>query len=765
MRVFTATFLNKNYGSHLQAYALQCALKELGAEPVVIQQASPKNNKQVSLLTRMRYRFKQILRPKKGYSRFRTFILLMQDGRFSRKYEKIREFREKYISVLQLRDQRELNNHIAPNDILLAGSDQIWSMASGPLNDWFCFRWDSIPEYAKKYSYAASIGQSELTQRQKLMYYEYLKDFRVVSFREGQAAKLLSSGITAEVRTDLDPTLLFDGEFWSGIAASRELKEPYVFIYMLRPDKRLIRMGRMVGEKLRCRVVYTGLMANRFAGVETVCDAGVEDFLSYIQNADAVITNSFHGTVFSILFRKQFISVKLSGTSSRVENLLELTGLTDRYIENEDELMQALLKPIDYSDAMEKLRIEREKSLQYLHRICTEREEVDSYPRLTKNCRGCGACAVVCPTGAITMQLRGGFRYPVVSEDICVKCGLCETVCNKAVSPNWVGEAPEVYYGWNRDPDARWQSTSGGAFLAVVDAFFSAHPDGWVYGAVFNKDNRVIHIGTNRRDEILAMCRSKYLQSELGNVFPEIIERLKRHEYVLFSGTPCQVAGLKALATDLSEYLLTVDFICHGVSNPDYFARYLSALGRRKHHPIDAYSFRNKQRSTIGSSYRLVKYVYEDGKAELTDRDLFVISYKLRLFYRDSCYSCPFASTERCADITMGDFWGIENKLPQLKSERLGGISMVMLNTEKAVVLKEAISEFFILNPMTEDFSGYRYLFQSTSRPKNFYIACDPEEDFLAYLESVISMKQQCNYAHPNLQKAKTALLRRIKSL
>lgn len=365
MKVYTATFLNNNYGSFLQAFALQSKIKEFGRESIIIQQ---NNKSQYVSLTK---RIKRIIKPKKNYSYYRRLKLYLQSKRFSEKYKKIQEFKNKRLDVAYFNGLKDLSNRLSEEDILLAGSDQIWSLALGPLSGWYTFSCDEIPANVKKFSYAASIGLNELTEQQIVQYREALADFSVVSFREHQAERLLSSSLSCEVRSDIDPTLLYDDFFWSKIASERLVDDRYIFIYMLRPDKHLIDIGKAIGKRLNCRVIYTGLMGDHFIGVDTICNAGIEDFISYIKYSEGVITNSFHGTVFSILFKKQFLSVKISGTSSRVDNLMDIVGLNSNYINNNDSI-DPFFSYIDYQPIMAKLEAERNKSMEYIRRICGE---------------------------------------------------------------------------------------------------------------------------------------------------------------------------------------------------------------------------------------------------------------------------------------------------------------------------------------------------------------------------------------------------------
>lgn len=370
---------------------------------------------------------------------------------------------------------------------------------------------------------------------------------------------------------------------------------------------------------------------------------------------------------------------------------------------------------------------------------------------LNEECRGCTACLTACPVSAIDMQESEGFLYPVIDKSKCINCGLCRSICGKTINSTVKRDFQSVWYGWNQDNDIRLKSTSGGVFSAIVDLYLSIHPDAWIYGAIYDNSFRVIHIGTQNRNEIDKMCRSKYLQSDMHNVYSDILEKIKNGQYVLFSGTPCQVAGIKSLAGKYDSYLFTVDFICHGVSNPDYFNRYLRSMEKRNNSKVVSFSFRNKKKSLFSSSYRLVHLGFENGKNYYSDKDLFTISYKLKLFYRNSCYECIFAKPERCSDITLGDFWGIENEISELKKQRFSGLSMILLNSEKALNIKPQLEKYINMYNYYGDFSKYGYLFSPTKKPHITVCRYNPEVDFIEYIKSIVTYKQVFKYRHRKL--------------
>ncbi len=749
MRVYTVTYLNKNYGSVLQAYALQRQLRAFGAEPVIVQPASERRKPTI------KRRLVTVLRPKKHYTVLQTAKLEWQKRDFAEKERKLDAFINDRIQVLWYKDLRDVSAAVRTGDLLLAGSDQIWSSVNGSLSAFYTFRWPGLQRRVRRFSYAASTGGAGFSSAQMEEYARRLQNFEVVSFREKQAAEELKGLFDTEVRCDPDPTLLIDSDAWKELASPRLIEQPYLFVYMLRPDANLIRRASEEGKKRGCRVIYTGLQSDRFKGVETVCDAGVEDFLSYILYADAVITNSFHGTVFSVLFERPFVSVKIASTSARVDNLLDQLELSQRGI-SPNEGLAVLSAPIDFAAAHRRLAELRGPGLEYLRRLCENggtkepTGEVRGFfdSRRRRDCRGCTACSSACPVSAIRMEARGGFVYPAVDEEKCIHCGRCAAVCRRSLTLKAQGE-PEIRCGWNTDPAARWNSTSGGAFPAIVRAWRKLHPGSWIYGAVSEADGSVRHIGTRADSEIARMYRSKYVQSDLDGIFPEILQKLRDGDAVLFSGTPCQVAGLRAFLGRPYPDLLTVDFICHGVSDPRLLRAHVAALGRGGHGAVESFSFRNKKKTPGGGTWRLVKIRYADGYEKLTDTDPFIVSYKNRLFYRDSCYECVFSDVKRVSDLTLGDLWGIEDRDPSLKGERLAGISMVECNTPLGTGLLSSLEEEMRLAPIP---AGYRLAPQFAPTVEYARNPALPmtatNEQLEARLQAVVTKKQRFFYSH-----------------
>lgn len=306
-----------------------------------------------------------------------------------------------------------------------------------------------------------------------------------------------------------------------------------------------------------------------------------------------------------------------------------------------------------------------------------------------EKCTGCGACVQRCPKRCISWTQREfGFRYPQIDKDACVNCGLCEKVCptDKALE---VPVEQKVYAAVHKDTEVLAKSTSGGAFTAIADAIFAQ--GGIVYGAAMLDDMQVKHIRTNGKDDFEGLRSSKYLQSDTGTTYQMVEQDLKQGKFVLYSGTPCQIDGLKNFLGKDYETLYTVDIVCHGVGSQAYFDKYMD-FARERYGKIKALRFRSKEYAgwscggvvvVVDSSDCLKKIPYRDF-------DNYYYSYFLSGdIYRKSCYSCKYANTNRVGDFTLGDYWGVEALNLPLQTEN--GCSLLLVNNQHAMQLLDEI--------------------------------------------------------------------------
>lgn len=304
-----------------------------------------------------------------------------------------------------------------------------------------------------------------------------------------------------------------------------------------------------------------------------------------------------------------------------------------------------------------------------------------------EECCGCGACRLVCPINAISMlEDLEGFKYPSIDRAICTNCGLCSRICpfDKKETPQL--DTQDIYAVRHKNLSELESSQSGGAFSVLVE--HTLQNKGVVYGVVL-EDLVVKHIRATDKEECSKFKGSKYVQSDLGNVYSQVKNDLKDGRLVLFSGTPCQVAGLSAFLknTDTSNLILC-DLICHGVPSPRVWGDYAIYLENKYKDKIKSVNFRDKSFGwSTKDTYETILF-FSGKKIKST--------LYLELFYREqtlrpSCGFCKYSSFNRCSDITIGDFWGWEKSLPHDFNADNKGISLVLVNTELGKKIFEAI--------------------------------------------------------------------------
>lgn len=296
-------------------------------------------------------------------------------------------------------------------------------------------------------------------------------------------------------------------------------------------------------------------------------------------------------------------------------------------------------------------------------------------------CCGCSACAQRCPRQCISMQMDNeGFLYPQVDISKCVDCHLCEKVC--PVINKYDTRTPlNVYAAKNSDDEVRHQSSSGGIFTLLAEQ--TIKDGGVVFGVCWDKDWNVKHDYAECIDDLAKFRSSKYLQSVIGDSYLKAEQFLKTGRKVMFTGTPCQIAGLKHFLRKEYDNLLVVEVICHSVPSPGVWQQYLTTrLNTLKWNKSDIrnISFRDKK-----TGWKTYSFVIEnkDGNSftELSNKNAFMRGFLADLYTRPSCHACPAKHLKSGSDITLGDFWGIESLMPEIDDDK--GVSAIIVNSDK----------------------------------------------------------------------------------
>ena len=315
-------------------------------------------------------------------------------------------------------------------------------------------------------------------------------------------------------------------------------------------------------------------------------------------------------------------------------------------------------------------------------------------------CCGCYACFNVCPAKCIEMKKdEEGFVYPKVDYDKCIHCEMCVKVCPALGERKYEKTAlkdPEVYASYTKDNEIRLDSTSGGIFTEVAKTFIKNN--GIVYGAIYDENHKIVHYRGETNEDIDKIRQSKYAQSDIGGNYINAKKDLIAGKKVLFVGTPCHIAALKRFLIKDYDNLYTMDFLCRGVNSPEAYKNYLESMKKKYNSNIKKVIFKNK---THGWHRFSTKLIFENGKEYVQDRyhDSYMRGYlEGCMFMRPSCHECKYKDLPRYADVTVGDFWGIEKVRPELDQDK--GTSIYMINTPKGFEMFEEIKENLIFSKM-----------------------------------------------------------------
>lgn len=306
-------------------------------------------------------------------------------------------------------------------------------------------------------------------------------------------------------------------------------------------------------------------------------------------------------------------------------------------------------------------------------------------------CCGCGACYSACPQACIEMkQDEEGFLFPVINKLNCIDCKLCEEVCPIGDDhyKEFYNEKQNICYaGMYNDSVVVLESSSGGAFTAIVNSYCDSNYV--IFGAAFEDIFKAKHTYVNKKDDIVIFRKSKYLQSEIADCFIKAKDFLEADKKVLFTGTPCQIAGLRSFLGKDYENLLTIDFLCHGVPSQKVFNNYIKSKEHKK--KIVKYSFRNK------FAYDLygISIIWRGGKKNNyhSNIDNYMRGFFNVLFNRVACSQCKFACSNRVSDVTIADFWGLTNT----ELNTVNGVSLVIFSTKKGMALKNNLGNYMFL--------------------------------------------------------------------
>lgn len=671
-----------NYGSILNGYAVYNTLKSLGLSVLMIHKHNAKKN-DWEIYNTHNEKFIQNFYPAEDVSPIIPFSRL-----------------------------HELNDVC---DMFLTGSDQIWNYGINRIFD-FAFMLNFVDDDKKKLSFGTSFGHAKdaTPQEKRPMVKALMQRYTAVSVREQSGADICRDVYDVKAQVVVEPVFCMTKEQYLEIAAKSklEVEEPYILTYILDPTP----------EKRKAIQYYSEISGMKALNVldgdprvyernkaalnlpNTMGKIGTEDFMKLYANASLVMTDSFHGTAFSIIFNKPFLSItNFKRGSVRFGELLGKFDLQDRLVPNPEKipLDKRYFEQIDFTHANAIMQRERESSIAWLRNVIeTPKEKLPSIviqkaygKAITENlpkqdCMGCGACVSTCPKQALQLRPDNlGYYRAVLNTDTCINCGKCLKVCPSYHIPSNAHTAtPKLYAFIAADKEILERSSSGGIFSLLAKK--ALEKNGVVGGAAWKDDFTVEHIFIDKESQLPKLQKSKYLQSYLGDMDAQVKARLEQGQFVLFSGCPCQIAGLHAYLGKEYDNLITVDLLCANTPSSKFFQKYAQETFGEQ---LQAYEFREKSR---GWNCISIKADLKDGTSVLHyggKEDDYQKAFHRHIMCAPHCENCKYQRLPRFGDLTIGDFWGINKKMPELDYKN--GVSLVLCNSAKGQAFFDSIRE------------------------------------------------------------------------
>lgn len=683
-----------NIGSSLQAFSMIKILDKMGYKGEIIKLSGSMIKGRDVRLNKLFVTLFRMLMFSSDKTKFLKSFAQNNKSNFDEKT--LNEFDEFYSKKLmpKFETYKNLKKVAKTNEYykFICGSDQIWNSTTYYVDPFYYL---SFAPAEKRIAYAPSFGKEYVPKYNEKSISSYLNDIPSISVREESGKKIIFSLIGRDVSVCLDPTLMINQYEWESYFNLNDQNNDYILCYFLNePSEKAKKMINQLTLKYKLKVLFY----NKKYG-ENVIYGGPELFLSCVKNAKYVITDSFHGVAFSINFKKQFYvydrNYVAENQSTRIESLLSRLDLMDAF--NSEEIVGDEL--FNYEKIYNKLNLEKEKSYLYLKKALNSNMNFEEFEKqIEKNkdrsvnhlivyneneCCGCGSCLNTCPEKAISMiESEEGFRYPRVDMNKCINCGLCQKACpimNVIDRKKYLGSS-KCFAAKINNKELQLNSSSGGIFSAIAKNVLLRN--GIVYGCELDENHIAKFTCVDKLNDLNRLMGSKYVNSDMKDIYQKIKDNLKDNRIVLFSGLPCQVSALLSFLNKQYDNLITIEIICHGTPSQKLFSKYINYLENKYKSKVIDYKFRSKKASKWGI-FKSIVTLDNNGtiknKKINADFDKYYNNFLNCNNYRESCYCCKFACKERFADFTIGDFWGIENELPEMLD--YDGVSAVLVNT------------------------------------------------------------------------------------
>lgn len=683
IRIGTLTLFHKNYnwGGVLQGYALKYYIEKqyLNAEVDILQYHSGSNIVYKGKLQQaLQYSPIEIVKKISGRIKNKK-ISHPEEFDLSNRKQLFDKFMNGFRTNPRIYNDSSLLVAANEYDCLITGSDQIWNPNVARPGYFLSM----VADECKKIAYAASIARNDLSKHEQKIMLPLITHYDYVSVREKTAKSFLDRYLASnkEVTEVLDPAMLLTAEEWSQLCKDENFShnKKYILAFFfsdsLRYRERLMHYCKEHNLELKYIPFAKGeYMENDLKGPGLpVRDVGPREFISLFKNAEYVFTDSFHGSVFSIIFSKDFCVFERDqnnkvSKNSRLYDLLDKFNLSNRLVRSQEELEDCLQTRIDYNLVARLLEEYRADSRAFLDTAL----------------------------GAVSIEKRGS-NFLFAGSDL------------------KTSERCDCFIGYNENDNIRGKSSSGGMFYEL--ATFILKKQGVIYGAAYVHSDLVEHVRVDTFDGLEYLLKSKYVQSSMKNVYGNLKADLTVGRKVLFCGTPCQCDAVYRFIREQkipSDTLYLVDFICHGVPSPLVFHSYVEYL--KKSGEIEFVDFRDKSHGGW-HDYYLYKY-YKDNSHNggvSHELDPYMRTFLADNNLRPSCYECLHKDIYYSSDITLGDAWKVEKDKPEWADDK--GTSLFIIRSEKGREMLHGMADEFVYSKV--DYEKWTRLNPSVVLPTN----------------------------------------------
>lgn len=555
----------------------------------------------------------------------------------------------------------------------------------------------------KKYAYNVGVANSEYGIFEKNAVKKFIHDFELVTVMKGEDKNYLSQYYKKDIPLLCDNTLLLRANEYDVLLKKVKSFGDYILLDMKENSPKMIELAKKVKKETGLKVICLNSKFSLKHGFQSETIKTSQKFLGIVKGAKYVIADTERSILFSMLYKRPFLYVKeyvegqewLEGLLKNVKlesNILEApegyTGVKQFKLWNGFSLHKRLskCKKLAYSVIDEMTGMEKTKDVY-----------VDAPTDiLKKDCCGCYACEEVCPVTAIKMiQDNQGYYYPVADKNICISCGLCKKTCvmQEPRLVEYENSYPKALAAYHKNLETRKGSTSGAMFPGFA-RYIIEEKKGYVAGARYDEDMNVISDVANTMEGVKAFYGSKYVKSLLDGSYKKIKELLDQGEYVLFSGLPCECSGLRAFLRKDYEKLFICEIICHAGPSAKVFKDYLGYLEEKFGSRVTNVTFRQKKNGWQAHQTSMV--------VDFKDREPLRVVNRTNDYYRifandyiarESCTSCRFTHLNRAGDVTIGDFWGIQDIHPDMYDNQ--GASFVLINNQHGMELWDKVKDDF----------------------------------------------------------------------